>query len=126
MDRGFIVMAGSALSLDEPCTNTHIRLHIYYVHIFMKIIELVKLVVIAGFVGAGRGDSITELAALVAISAILVVVMRLSKPFLNRWDMAVGLIAEIADLLVFTSLLIIVANGGGSNQVSPRPSSGKE
>ena len=78
----------------------------------MKMLELIKLVVLACLVGSvgNDRDSSAVMICLFTLSLLLLILIRTSKPFLDRFDMAVALLVELADFLVYVSLFIITRN----------------
>ena len=110
VNRGVLVLASNVNFFQVPCTaGNQFRIYPFHAQLFMKMFELIKLVVLGGLVGAvGNGrDSWAEMLSLLCLSLTTLVAMRLTKPFLNRLDMTVGLCAESADFLVFLCMLII-------------------
>ena len=113
VNRGVLVLADDIHSVKLPCiSKRRCQLFLFHFHLFMKMLELIKLVVLACLVGSvgNDRDSSAVMICLFTLSLLLLTLIRTSKPFLNRFDMAVALLVELADFLVYVSLFIITRN----------------
>lgn len=122
--RGELVLTTNLNFFQLPCTiGSQFRIYPFHFQLLMKILDLVKLIVLACLVaGVGSHDDNNEraLLSLLVLSLVMLFVIRLTKPFLNRWDMAVGLFVECMDFLVYACLFSIVDSDQVQHRYSER------
>jgi len=113
VNRGEVVLADRDNCLQLPrFTGIQFRLYPFHFHLTMKMFDLVKLIVLACLVtGSGSDDAAKYiLLCLLVLSLGMLLAVRLTKPYLNRWDMALGLFVESMDVLVYACLYSILYN----------------
>eukprot|EP00210_Caulerpa_lentillifera_P004930 g4704.t1 len=112
VNRGFLV------TVQEPplvtlCSSHRqpYRIQRFHFQLFFRVFDLLKLVLMGFLVGSIENTANNEgqVITLLVISCLMITLMRITKPFLTRLDMAVGMLCEAADVFVLTLLLIILS-----------------
>lgn len=87
-----------------------IRIYRYHIQMVAKLLDITKTILI-GCIVAGVGnseDNMSSILALISITLTLILLFRIAKPFPSRLDMLMLLLAEVADLIVYTCALFMV------------------
>eukprot|EP00210_Caulerpa_lentillifera_P009363 g8926.t1 len=116
VNRGFLVtVMESPLRSGYGRQNQFQRFH---VQVFFRLIDLVKLVLMGCLVGSinNTDDNEGQVITLLMASFLMITLMRYTRPFLNRVDMALSMFNEAADIFVFTMLLIIISSSPKSDR----------
>lgn len=95
---------------DSPFYTPKKRIYRYHIQMLTKVLDISKTILV-GCIVAGVGntdDNASSIVALIALSLILILLLRIAKPFPSRWDMFLLLLAELADLIVYTCALFLV------------------
>lgn len=110
VNRGDIVPAGDFAALPLPCFGEGCRIYLYQLQPLTRIMDLTKLLVLACIAGRSADgiDHRVSLAILLLLSTMMLLVTRFSKPYLNRMDMALGLVLEGVDVSVYGCMSSIV------------------
>ena len=86
------------------------KIYRYHLQLTTKLLDIMKTILV-GCIVAGVGDTddnISSIVALIALSLILILLLRIAKPFPSRLDMLMLLLAEVADLIVYTCALFLI------------------
>ena len=86
------------------------KVYRYHLQLTTKLLDIMKTILV-GCIVAGVGDTddnISSIVALIALSLILILLLRIAKPFPSRLDMLMLLLAEVADLIVYTCALFLI------------------
>lgn len=100
----------SPLLTFRPLCGRRRRLQRFHIQLFFRVLDLLRLLVMGCLVGSidNTRDNGGQVIALLVISCLMLALMRLTRPFLSRVDMAVGMLSEAADIFVFTLLLVVL------------------
>ncbi|CAD7704222.1 unnamed protein product [Ostreobium quekettii] len=80
----------------------------HYIQTAMGALLLAKLVFFAVLLhGEDEKDNLPQLIVLVVTSTVFFFLIRSTQPFVRRLDMAVALLAEFADIIVFTLAIVL-------------------
>lgn len=108
----------SPLLTFRPLCGRRRRLQRFHIQSFFRVLDLLKLLVMGCLVGSidNTRDNEGQVIALLVISCLMLALLRVTRPFLNRVDMAVGMLSEAADIFVFTLLLVVLWGSPGSDE----------
>ena len=82
----------------------------HHLQLMSKLLDVIKLILV-GCIIAGVGntvDNIASIIALIALSLTLTLLLRISNPFLSRFNMSMLLMSEVADLIVYACALVLI------------------
>ena len=86
------------------------RVYRYHLQLMSKLLDMITIILV-GCIVAGVGntdDNISSIVTLIALSLILLLLLRTANPFMSRFNMLVLLLSHTADLIVYTCALFLI------------------
>ena len=122
VDRGELVILKERPLMTVPVISTHdgrlrfgtVHIYRYHLQIMAKLLDISKTIFVGCIIAGvgGEEDNPASIVALIGASLVLILLFRIAKPFPSRVDMFMLLLAEVADLIVYTCALFLILGPG--------------